>query len=92
MANFENMDESTGVEAKEGGTGSGINDYVTKQFDQSLNWDDVKWLIRFTKLPVLIKGILSAQDAVKCCEIGCKGIVVSNHGARQIDTVPATVS
>lgn len=46
---------------------------------------------RFTHLPVILKGILTHEDATLASESGCKGIVVSNHGARQLDTVPATI-
>lgn len=45
----------------------------------------------FSKLPVILKGILTVEDAVLALSSGCKGIVVSNHGARQIDSVPATI-
>ncbi len=47
---------------------------------------------RFTKLPVILKGILTKEDALLAVETGCKGIIVSNHGARQLDTVAASVS
>lgn len=90
--------------------GSGITEYVAKQFDQTITWDDVVWLVkydtiliyigfiltetifRFTKLPVILKGILTKEDALLAVKTGCKGIIVSNHGARQLDTVQATVS
>lgn len=60
-------------------------------FDRTFTWDGVKFLVATTKLPVLAKGILRADDAKKAIEAGCKGIVVSNHGGRNLDTVPATV-
>lgn len=47
--------------------------------------------LRFTKLPVILKGILTKEDALLAIEYGCKGIIVSNHGARQVDGVPATI-
>lgn len=47
--------------------------------------------ISYTKLPVILKGILTHEDAKLALNSGCKGIIVSNHGARQIDTVPATI-
>lgn len=72
--------------------GSGINAYVHSQFDDTLTWRDVQWLIGFTKLPVIVKGILAAEDAVIAADIGCAGVVVSNHGARQLDSAQATVS
>ncbi|CAL1684387.1 unnamed protein product [Lasius platythorax] len=72
-------------------TGSGLNEYVNALFDASLSWDDVKWLKRTTTLPIILKGILTAEDARLAVESGVDGIIVSNHGARQIDGVPATI-
>jgi 4-hydroxymandelate oxidase len=54
-------------------------------------WDDVHWLINQTSLPVLLKGIMHVDDASKAVEIGAAGIVVSNHGGRVLDSVPATL-
>lgn len=90
MANFKGAN-SGGVESGNQNV-SGLNQYIAGKFDSSLTWDDVKWLVAFTKLPVVVKGILRADDAMVALEVGCQGIIVSNHGARQIDTVPATVS
>lgn len=45
----------------------------------------------YTKLPVILKGILTREDALLALDSGCKGIIVSNHGARQLDSVPATI-
>ncbi|OMH84841.1 Hydroxyacid oxidase 1 [Zancudomyces culisetae] len=64
---------------------------ITQAVDPSLTWEDMKWLKRQTKLPVLVKGVLTAQDAVLAVEHGMDGIVVSNHGGRQLDTAPATI-
>lgn len=61
------------------------------KLDPSLTWKDIQWLIGLTKLPVILKGILRGDDAQLACEYGCKGIIVSNHGGRQLDGVPATV-
>lgn len=55
-------------------------------------WDDIAWLIRQTTLPVLLKGILHADDASKALHIGAAGIAVSNHGGRVLDTAPTTAS
>lgn len=55
-------------------------------------WDDIAWLIKQTRLPVLLKGIMHAEDASKALHIGAAGIVVSNHGGRVLDTAPATAS
>lgn len=71
--------------------GSSHSNYVNSQFDPSLQWADVQWLISLTKLPVILKGILTAEDAVLGAKAGAVGILVSNHGGRQLDGVPATV-
>lgn len=59
--------------------------------DPSLQWKDVDWLCSFAKLPVVLKGILAPEDARLAVEHGAAGIVVSNHGGRNLDTVPATI-
>jgi 4-hydroxymandelate oxidase len=71
---------------------SGLAAYSASLFDPSLTWRDIEWLQSITPLPVLVKGLLRADDAVKAVEHGAKGIIVSNHGGRQLDTVPATIS
>ncbi|ESR62954.1 hypothetical protein CICLE_v10015533mg [Citrus x clementina] len=70
---------------------SGLASYVANQIDRSLNWKDVKWLQTITSLPILVKGVLTAEDASLAIQYGAAGIIVSNHGARQLDYVPATV-
>jgi 4-hydroxymandelate oxidase len=56
-------------------------------FDQSLTWDDVGRLAAESGLPVLLKGVLTPEDARRAVDTGAAGIVVSNHGGRQLDTV-----
>jgi isopentenyl-diphosphate delta-isomerase len=53
--------------------------------DDSLTWDDVEWLAGYTDLPVLVKGLLHPDDATEALALGADGVVVSNHGGRQID-------
>lgn len=89
MANFTGLKATKINEASEG---SGLNNYVDGLFDASLQWKDVEWLKSITKLPIILKGILTAEDALIAANLGVAGILVSNHGARQIDGVPATVS
>lgn len=72
-------------------TGSGLAKYVSWQFDPALSWKDVDWLCATTKLPVLLKGVLHPEDARAAIDHGASGIIVSNHGGRQLDTVPATI-
>ncbi len=56
-----------------------------------LTWREMEWLISFSKVPVLLKGILNPDDAEKAINIGASGIIVSNHSGRNLDTVPATI-
>ncbi|KAM7524890.1 hypothetical protein LguiA_014792 [Lonicera macranthoides] len=70
---------------------SGLASYFAGQIDLSLNWKDVKWLQTITQLPILLKGIITAEDAKLAVQAGAAGIIVSNHGARQLDYVPATI-
>lgn len=70
---------------------SGLASYVASQVDRSLSWKDVKWLQTITTLPILVKGILTAEDAKLAVQYGAAGIIVSNHGARQLDYSPATI-
>ena len=63
-------------------------DYI----DASIKWADIAWLREVSRLPVLVKGLLTPEDSMMAVEYGASGIVVSNHGGRQLDGVPATVS
>jgi 4-hydroxymandelate oxidase len=71
---------------------SGLAAYVASLLDPALSWKDVAWLQSITRLPVLVKGIVRPDDAVRAAEAGAAGVVVSNHGGRQLDTSPATIS
>lgn len=70
---------------------SNLSGYVQEHLDPSLSWKDVAWLKSITKLPVLIKGIACKEDALLAVDHGVEGIVVSNHGGRQLDTCRATI-
>jgi 4-hydroxymandelate oxidase len=74
-----------------GQQGSALSAYAASLLDPSLTWDDIGWLRSLTSMPLVLKGILSAKDAVLAAEQGAAGIVVSNHGGRQLDGVPAGV-
>ncbi|HSC91011.1 MAG TPA: alpha-hydroxy acid oxidase [Gaiellaceae bacterium] len=67
--------------------GAGLGPVV----DESLTWHDLEWLTSRTRLPLVVKGILTAEDAVLAYEHGAAGVVVSNHGGRQLDGVPASL-
>ncbi|XP_051125258.1 glycolate oxidase 1 [Andrographis paniculata] len=87
LKNYEGLDLGTIDSAND----SGLAAYVSEQIDRSLNWKDIKWLQSITKLPILVKGVLTAEDAHLAVQAGAAGIIVSNHGARQLDYVPATI-
>jgi isopentenyl diphosphate isomerase/L-lactate dehydrogenase-like FMN-dependent dehydrogenase len=59
--------------------------------DPTITWRDLEWLQSVTSLPLLVKGILTAEDARLACEQGVGGVVVSNHGGRQLDGAPASL-
>ncbi|MET7355803.1 aminotransferase class I/II-fold pyridoxal phosphate-dependent enzyme [Streptomyces mirabilis] len=65
--------------------------HASTEFDPSLDWSVVEWLRSVSTLPVLVKGILTAADARRALTAGVDGIVVSNHGGRQLDGAPATL-
>ncbi|KAB0383683.1 hypothetical protein FD755_005600 [Muntiacus reevesi] len=90
MKNFETSDLA--FSSKENfGDKSGLAAYVAKAIDPSISWEDIKWLRRLTSLPIVAKGILRGDDAKTAVKHGLDGILVSNHGARQLDGVPATI-
>lgn len=64
---------------------------ISKFIDPSLCWDDIAWFKSITKMPILIKGIQTPEDAVLAAKHGCQGIVVSNHGGRQLDFAPSAI-
>ena len=70
--------------------GSGLAAYVRANFKEDLGFDDLDWLCRSTRLPVVVKGVCRGDDARRAAEHGAKAVVVSNHGGRQLDTAPAT--
>ena len=61
-------------------------------FDFCCDWKELDWVRGITHLPIVVKGILTREDAIEAVKHGVQGILVSNHGARQLDGVPATVS
>ena len=64
---------------------------IDELFDPNLTWDDIAWLTSVSKLPVLLKGIVRADDARRAVDAGAAGVIVSNHGGRQFDTAPAAI-
>jgi 4-hydroxymandelate oxidase len=64
---------------------------TSSRFDPALTFADIEEICGWTSLPVVVKGVLRADDAVRCAEHGASGIVVSNHGGRQLDGAIATI-
>ncbi|XP_061373819.1 glycolate oxidase 1-like [Gastrolobium bilobum] len=88
LKNFEGLDLG---KLDKTNTDSGLASYAANQVDRSLSWKDVKWLQTITSLPIIVKGVLTAEDTRIAIQAGAAGIIVSNHGARQLDYVPATI-
>ncbi|CAL8099222.1 unnamed protein product [Orchesella dallaii] len=59
--------------------------------DYGVTWEAIPWLKRISKLPLVLKGVQTVEDAEVAVELGVDGLIVSNHGGRQIDTTPATI-
>ncbi|HEY9600594.1 MAG TPA: alpha-hydroxy acid oxidase [Allocoleopsis sp.] len=70
---------------------SGLFAYFAEQIDPSLTWADLAWLESISPLPVVVKGILRGDDAIRAVEHGAKAIIVSNHGGRQLDGAIASI-
>jgi isopentenyl diphosphate isomerase/L-lactate dehydrogenase-like FMN-dependent dehydrogenase len=70
---------------------SGLAVYANALLDSSLTWEALDWLRSITTLPVVVKGILTAEDAALAVEHGARAIIVSNHGGRQLESGLATI-
>lgn len=70
---------------------SGLAAYVAALLEPGLTWSLVDWLASITRLPLLIKGVVRADDAARAADHGAAAVVVSNHGGRQLDGAPATI-
>jgi len=74
-----------------GGGGMSLIDYVNSQFDRTITWDDAAWLAEQWDGPFCIKGLQTAADAKRALDIGASAVMISNHGGRQLEGVPAPV-
>jgi L-lactate dehydrogenase (cytochrome) len=68
-----------------------LGGYVNSLYDPSVNWEDFKWFRSIWNGPLIVKGVLTPEDARKAVSYGADGIVVSNHGGRQLDYCPASI-
>lgn len=88
MANF--SDDVLSDLPPDPGGGSGLAHYINAWFDPTLDWRMLDWLRSITGLPIILKGIMTGQDAATAVSCGVQGIVVSNHGGRQLDAGQGT--
>jgi 4-hydroxymandelate oxidase len=86
-----NLETSGRPDAAGWGPDSSFIQYVHDLLDPGLTWESIAWLRSITRLPLLIKGILAADDAERALSAGAAGIVVSNHGGRQLDGALASI-
>ncbi len=80
-----------GLKTATGGHRATENTIYSALLDPRLTWKEIAWIRSLTNLPLLLKGILDGEDAVRAVEVGAAGVIVSNHGGRNLDTLPATV-
>lgn len=89
-AKFDLANVSHRVDALAGGPIS-LFDYIGGQFDRSVTWRDVEWLAAEWGGPLAVKGIMTSHDACRAVASGATGVMVSNHGGRQLDGAPAPI-
>ena len=88
--NFELANVAHRVDALAEGA-MGLCEYVNSQFDRSVTWKEAQWLVDLWDGPMVIKGLQTVEDARQARAIGARGIMVSNHGGRQLETAPAPI-
>jgi 4-hydroxymandelate oxidase len=71
--------------------GSGLTDYTGAAWHIALSWADIEWIGSLTPLALVLKGVLHPDDAKRAFEIGARGVIVSNHGGRQLDSAVASL-
>ncbi|KAK6442662.1 hypothetical protein LTR95_001074 [Oleoguttula sp. CCFEE 5521] len=59
---------------------------ISSFIDPSLSWKDIPWFLSVTKMPIILKGVQRVEDVIRAVQAGCHGVVLSNHGGRQLDT------
>jgi len=75
--------------------GAGLDQFtawVAANFDPSLTWKDVDWIRQHWKRRLVVKGVLEPNDALEACNVGAEAVIVSNHGGRQLDGAPSTIT
>lgn len=87
MPRIENVAEF----ARAGANAHDLAEFTRSQRNPKLSWDDIAWIRTQWQGPLLVKGILTAEDALCAKQVGADGVVVSNHGGRALDSAPATI-
>lgn len=80
-----------GLATATGGQRPTENEIYSATLDPTVTWKDIAWLRSITRMPVLLKGVMNGDDAGRAVDAGVSGLIVSNHGGRNLDTVPATI-
>jgi 4-hydroxymandelate oxidase len=88
---FRNLETAGRPDAAAWPPGSSFIEYVHNLLDPGITWESVAWLKSITRLPIVIKGVLREDDAERAIEHGADGLIVSNHGGRQLDGALATI-
>lgn len=86
-SSVQSEDDAAGKVDRSQGTARAISTFI----DPSLSWSDVKWLRSITSMKLILKGVQTAEDALLAAKHGLDGIIVSNHGGRQVDCTPSGI-
>lgn len=82
----------TGREVGDGASPVNLSEYINTQFDPSLSWGDVEWIRSLWSGPIVLKGVQTVEDARLAAETGVEAVALSNHGGRQLDGAPSTLT
>ena len=91
MRNLDKYIPDESMHGKDGAQGSQLARFVREHKDNDFSWDKLRELKKMTKMAVIVKGVQCAEDARLSVECGADAVWVSNHGARQLDTTPASI-
>ncbi|WP_409333559.1 alpha-hydroxy acid oxidase [Cuspidothrix issatschenkoi] len=86
-----NLTNISGLDIPQTKGESGLLSYFAQQINPAVTWKDLEWLQSLSPLPLVVKGILRADDAIRAVEYGAQAIIVSNHGGRQLDGAIASL-
>lgn len=81
----------TGEKAVNDKKGGGLTRIMGSYIDHSMHWEDLKWIRRWTDLPIVLKGVQTVEDAKLALQYGVNAILLSNHGGRNLDFSPPSI-